>query len=744
MAQAGVQVKAGMPPAITSRVLQFMQLFEGRSLRERIALLYGALFAIVLVAILLLVNSGIERHGEANAERDLAANARVFDEFLNHRVSEMESAANVLSRDFGFREAVATGDASTVASALRSIRKRSGTSAAFVIGMDGTLVTAGSRGLPPGEELIESLFDENTHGIMMVAGEPALAAASAIQAPDTIGWLVLAQPLDESEMAHLAELAAIDLEERIVLRSELDPELAAAPLGRVFERNGGGQSLQFMTALPTMQAGLEPRLVLSYPLGSALAEYNALKLMIVIISLAGLGLAIILGRRIAHAIEKAISQRERKIAYLGLHDGLTKLPNRKHFIEQLDAALAARQGAERVVAAYCDLDNFKMINDTFGHPAGDALLCAVADSFREAVPEGLVARLGGDEFAVMVIVPDPKADLTELAARIRDALVRQFDLPGRPIQNSGSVGLAVAPEAGTDSVELVKNADLALYRAKHAGKATFHFYDASLNTESRIRRELERDLRLAIVQGQLEIRYRPLTEIGTGKLEGFEAHLRWNHPEKGAMSAREVIRLAEEMGLIAQIGEWMLREACSIAQSWPDNLSLLVKISTRQFGAPGFESAVVQALAHAGLAPRRLELELSERIFVNDVRKTIAGLNALRELGVRISLDDFGKSYSSFSGMRNFPFDRVKIDRLFLNDIDDRNAASVEIVRSVATLADTLGMETMAQGIERAEQLEFLRANGCRDIGGLRVDEPLSAAVLADFIDEARMGSQAA
>ena len=754
-----------------SDLLARLPRFRFGSLRQRISLLYGALFAAVLTVMMILVSAGIERFGEANASRDLAANARVFDEILDLRARQMQGSADVLARDFGFREAVATGDQPTVASALRSLRDRSRTSAAFVIGLDGTMVTDGTQGLPDAEALWYPLDEGQDKGIINVNGTMALAAASPIEAPALAGWLVLAQPLNQAEMTRLSDLAAVEIEGFVRSQAALGSEFTDIPLGEVVERGGASRELYHVSEVPALQQDLSPRLVLRHSLGDALLEYGGLKILLVLVSIAGLALAIILGMRVSRGITgplsrldeavrrfadgdghvdvpethdevgrlggsfnrmvAAIAEREREIIHVGLHDGLTNLPNRKLFVEQLGQALARREDGERILVAYCDLDDFKVINDAYGHPAGDALLCALAEHLRDDLRDAQIARLGGDEFAVLIRVRDPKRDLLPIAKEIQNSLVRTVEIPGHKIENSASIGIAVAPGDGESGVELLKHADLALYRAKKGGKSDFHFFEPSLDEQARRRREMELDLRLAIKHGHFELHYQPLYNLPEDKLNGFEALIRWNHPEQGMISPAEFIPLAEDTGLIVQIGEWVVREACRAAACWPESMSVAVNISPKQFAAPGLASTIMQALTNSGLPPSRLELEITESIFIADVEKTLSTLHTLRDLGVRIALDDFGTGYSSLSYLRSFPFDKVKIDQSFVRDLNDKGNNAHAVIRAITTLADALGMETLAEGVESSEQFDILRAEGCRYVQGYLVSKPLPADQIA-------------
>ncbi|KWV95086.1 bifunctional diguanylate cyclase/phosphodiesterase [Erythrobacter sp. AP23] len=750
-----------------------------RSLKSRIAALYAALFAVVAAVLMVLVNSGIERFGEASASRDLAANARVFDEIIDLRARQMRASADVLARDFGFREAVATGDAPTIASALRSLRDRSQASAAFVVGLDGSLIGDGQTATPPLEAIWYNLDDGIEKGTLRLGGVLALAAASPIEAPELMGWLVLAAPFDEREMARLAELAAVETEAAVLGEASLTPLLADAGLGEIVEADDPARNLYHVSALPSLQEGIEPRLVLRHSMAGALAEYARLKYVLAGVALAGLALMVGLGWRIARGITgplstldeamrrfgkgeetvvrvetedevgrlassfnsmfAAIAERERQIVHVGLHDELTDLPNRKLFAEQLDQALARRDDRERVLVAYCDLDDFKLVNDTLGHPAGDTLLRKVAEGLTADLGKALIARLGGDEFAVLVVVDDDQASLLPIARRIQESFDRQVDLDGYTALCSASVGIAVAPGDGENGTDLLKHADLALYRAKREGKSSFHFFEPMLDQEARRRRELELELRLAIKNGEFELYFQPLYSLAQEKLQGFEALIRWNHPTRGLVNPAEFIPLAEETGLILQIGEWVVREGCRAALAWPEALSIAINISPRQFAAPGLAATIMQALADSGLQPERLELEITESVFIADIEKTLGTLHELRDLGVRIALDDFGTGYSSLSYLRSFPFDKVKIDQTFVRDLNDKGNNAHAVIRAITTLASALGMDTLAEGVENLEQREILRREGCEFIQGYLLSRPVPAHELALLIGTEEM-----
>ena len=754
------------------RIAALSEGFRFRSLKLRIAVVYAALFATVLAAVVLLAGNGIARFGEDSASRDLAANARVFDEIIQLRAQQMRGSADVLSRDFGFREAVATGNEPTIESALASLRERSRSDAAFVVGLDGTVIGSSNDAVPPATELWDALDGGQDHGVIQIGDKLALAAASPIEVPDTIGWLVLAQPLDAAEMRRLSKLAAVSIDARVLRAARLPGKLKHAPLGQVVESDDGERILHHITALPALQNGVRPRLVLNHSLSKALDEYSGLQLLLGALAAAGLSLVLILSWRVARTITRplsalddatrllgegknakvevtsddeigrlgasfnamvaAIEERERQITHVALHDGLTNLPNRKLFVEQLDHALARRRDDAQLMIVYVDLDDFKVVNDTLGHPAGDALLRNVAAHLQSVLGEAIVARLGGDEFAILLGDLPANENLAALADRLQSCFGRPVMIDGQQADASASMGIAVAPGDGTDGTTLMKNADLALYRAKRDGKATYHFFEQSLDEQARHRRQMELDLRLAIRDGGFELYFQPLYSMHEERLKAFEALIRWPHAE-GMISPVDFIPLAEETGLIVQIGEWVIREACRQAASWPDDLSVAVNISPKQFQSPNLAIVVLSALASSGLPAHRLELEITESIFISNLEKTLEALHSLRALGVRIALDDFGTGYSSLSYLRSFPFDKLKIDQSFVRDLTlDGNANAM--IRAITTLADALGMETLAEGVEDEAQAAILRQEGCHQIQGYLLSKPIDADAVHDFI----------
>jgi diguanylate cyclase (GGDEF)-like protein len=391
------------------------------------------------------------------------------------------------------------------------------------------------------------------------------------------------------------------------------------------------------------------------------------------------------------------------------------------------------QRGERVGVLCLDLDHFKGVNDTLGHPVGDVLLKAVAKRLRTCVTEDdTVARLGGDEFAIIVDVDKPE-EVNVLADELVEALSAPYELDGNHIVVSTSIGIALAPSDGNTADQLLKNADMAMYRAKADGRGIHRFFEPEMDARLQARRALELDLRRAIVQGDFELHYQPLINIQNEVITGFEALVRWRHSERGMVSPAEFIPLAEETGLIVPIGEWVLRTACAEASTWPEHIRIAVNLSAVQFKNRKLVEVIMNALAAARLSPHRLELEITESVLLQDDDATLAMLHQMRGLGVRISMDDFGTGYSSLSYLRKFPFDKIKIDQSFIRDLS-KGDDSIAIVRAVASLATSLNIATVAEGVETADQLEIARTEGCTEVQGYFFSRPVAAAKARELL----------
>jgi diguanylate cyclase (GGDEF)-like protein len=409
---------------------------------------------------------------------------------------------------------------------------------------------------------------------------------------------------------------------------------------------------------------------------------------------------------------------EERITHLAHYDALTDLPNRALFHERLKQELAGIAPDRQLAVLYIDIDEFKSVNDTLGHLIGDELLKSVAVNLGRCVgATDFVARLGGDEFAIVQTAIETPTDVTDLVAQVFDAIREPFECLGHQVTTDASIGIALAPEHGVDLDQILKNADLAMYAAKSAGRRTYRFFEPDMDAQVKARRALEMDLRQAITDGALEVYYQPCVSLRDNKITGCEALLRWRHSQRGMISPTEFIPIAEDTGLINHLGEWVLMTACAEAATWPDDIKLAVNVSPVQFKSGTLALKVVAALAASGLAASRLELEITEAVLIRDDEAALAILHQLRAIGVRIALDDFGTGYSSLSYLQRFPFDKIKIDRCFVNDIAEPDGSSW-IVRAVVNIAAERRMTTTAEGVETPQQQQLLRALGCNEMQG--------------------------
>jgi diguanylate cyclase (GGDEF)-like protein/PAS domain S-box-containing protein len=425
-------------------------------------------------------------------------------------------------------------------------------------------------------------------------------------------------------------------------------------------------------------------------------------------------------RYIINVVDDVTDRRraDEKIAHLAHYDALTDLPNRVLFREQIERELQRTSRGEQFALLYIDIDEFKGINDSLGHHVGDDLLKAVASRIKSCIRDtDLIARLGGDEFAVIQTAVGDIADVVEFVTRIHEAIRQPYQCLGHQLTTDASIGIALAPQDGTELDQLIKNADLAMYGAKADGRRTHRFFEPAMDASAKAKLAMEQDLRQALADGGFEIHYQPLVDLAHNEVTGCEALLRWRHPERGMISPAEFIPVAEDTGLINELGEWVLRTACAEAASWPDHIRLAVNVSPVQLKCQTMALKIAGALAASGLAASRLELEITEAVLIRDDETALAILHQLRAIGVRIALDDFGTGYSSLSYLKRFPFDKIKIDRCFISDIAEIDGSSA-IVQAVVNIAAARHMTTTAEGVETPEQREILRSLGCTEMQG--------------------------
>ncbi|MAW88866.1 MAG: GGDEF domain-containing response regulator [Phyllobacteriaceae bacterium] len=434
---------------------------------------------------------------------------------------------------------------------------------------------------------------------------------------------------------------------------------------------------------------------------------------------------------------------EEKLHFLAYHDSLTELLNRQGFRDALHHAIDEMPVNDLEPALlFIDLDGFKAVNDLFGHATGDKLLRSVGDRLRGLVPEQFdIARLGGDEFAVITrFASQPEASM-ELAEMLVQELGKPFQVDGTTLNIGASCGVARASHFSSDLDGLIKGADLAMYHAKSNGRGGAVLFEARMLEEQEEKRQLESDLRLAVQHSQFELFYQPLIDIKSRAITGFEALIRWPHPTRGLMSPEIFIPLAEETGLINQLGAWVLREACKEARTWPDDIKVAVNLSPLQFESPSLLSTLINALAASGLNPNRLELEITESALLGNEGKNVQTLQAIRELGVRVSMDDFGTGYSSLAYLKNFQFDKIKIDRRFVQGLEN-NVSDAAIVEAIINLSRNIGVGTTAEGIETESQLRAVIGQGCREGQGYLFSRPLTSRDARDFIGRFVYASQ--
>lgn len=767
-----------------------MRLPRFRTIRGKLAFLYAGLFVAAMLLLGVAAQAMIERHASETVQKELAASEQIYDRLWSARIQTLSDQADVLARDFGFRDALATGDAPTIASAAANLNQRACATFTLVVTPDGQVI----GDVPPllrgqAADLPFAFVEGRGTAVIASGNAPFQIVVRPVLAPTEIGWIIFAVRLDQGEMRSLEKLSAIPLKADVMWRgpksewqlqsargdeqrklTALTRKAGAAPQ---LMRLGGEEVFVVVKPLNAVEGQGAAILVIRYALASAMAGFRPLQVSILFAALIGLLLVIIASTRLARSIAqpiseledaarslaqgdrvdvpvrgddeiarlaqrfnsmaKEITEREHRISHMALNDALTGLPNRVFFREQLDTRLRRLRELDSYLSILSlDLDGFKHVNDTLGHPFGDKLLIEVSRRLSKIMPDAFVSRLGGDEFAI-ILDEDCKSDQSMRHSRkVIEAIQRPFVIDGQQALIGTSIGIAIAPSDGTSADALLKNADLALYRAKQDGRGVFRFFEPALNDEAQYRRQLEIDLREALLLGQFELHFQPIFAAEGRQVVCFEALLRWNHPKRSLIGPNQFVRVAEESGLMLRIGEWVLQEACRRAHDWPGHIRVAVNVSPIQFRNPALNRVILQALANSGLAAERLELEITESIFLDNSSDTVRMLHRLRKLGVRISLDDFGTGFSSLSYLRTFPFDKIKIDKSFVDDIETESSAAA-IVQAIVDLAKALGMETTAEGVEHIEQYERLRAQGCSSIQGYLLGRPVCAVEAASL-----------
>lgn len=661
-----------------------------RSLSARLTVQFALLFAGAMLAVSAALSTFIAGSASREVESQLQSSGAVYDRLWQQRSHELQNAAQLLSRDFGFRAAVATGDQATMQSALRNAAQRLKVRSAFIVTADGKVSAIDPAvGNREAAALWDPLDGGRLTGVAVLAGRPRQLVAAPVMAPTLLGWVVFAADLDAREMRGLERLSAIPLHAAVLAESKDRWSEAAGSMsvvsgeaaalaenhvdgGAAFEMTvGGTESIALAKPLPTFSGSDRAILLLAYPTAEALADARKLQLALGVMTLLGLVLVALATWKAAGRITQPlarldeaagrlasgehvqvrvrgddelarlatsfnemvgkIAEREQRITQLAFNDVLTGLPNRSMFQQQLDHLFRTLDGEDGMFALHClDLDQFKVINDTLGHPAGDTLLIEAGQRVQHAARGHFVARLGGDEFVVLQTVGKDRDAIDKLARRIIDEMAQPLVIDGNEFAPSTSIGIAIAAQDADDGGTLLRNADLALYRAKEAGRGTYAFFEESLNQRAQQRRQLEIDLRLAIERSEFELYYQPLFDLEQNRICSFEALIRWNHPTKGVIAPAEFVPIAEDTGLIVPIGAWVVRQACAQAATWPKHVRIAVNVSPVQFHRGSLNETILLALADSGLEPERLEVEITESIFLEGGESTLRLLSTLR------------------------------------------------------------------------------------------------------------------
>jgi diguanylate cyclase (GGDEF)-like protein len=774
---------------------------QQKSITRRLVLAFGGMFAIALLGVGLMTQIILSNHAQGKITKQFETTSVIFNQLWQLKAKALVDAAEILSRDFGFREAVATNDKPTMVSALVNLRARVGADRAFIVLRDGGVISDGvGEGSADLKAAIASLpykLPQDRNSAVAAYDEISYKLVVApILAPMEIGWVVFAVEIDEKMLRELGNLSENRINAYVVELGQTQGwqtrNVQGQPIVALFNdhsaqnpgtgprqslklRGDSAQVVAYLLPLEGVDGTSKIGVLLSFPFDVAMQEYRTLQLSLAGIGLLGFALVIVfsarLSRKIAEPImaldaaarsllegrheevdvnsddevgrlassfnmmSREILEREQRIHHLALHDSLTNLPNRSYFRQQLDGFISHALKHNSGVAVFClDLENYQSINDNFGDAVGDRLLCQIGETLVALAGDTLVSRLGGDEFGIVMLDVRSTEQPQRLAQAILERFSEPFEVDGRSINLGIRIGIALAPNDGSNAKELLMNAEFSLTRAKQEGSALLRFFQQSIDEEIRKRQQLELDMREALHNGEFRLYFQPLWSVSTQRFESCEALIRWQHPKRGMVSPAEFIPLAEDSGLIVPIGEWVLREACRVAARWPSYFKVAVNVSVRQLREPGFAACLFQALSNAGLAADRLEIELTESLFAEGSQKTSDVLNTLRSMGVRTALDDFGTGYSSLSYLRNFPFNKIKIDKSFIDKVVG-DPSQQAIVRAIIDLANALSMETTTEGVEDAAQLSTLTQMGCTSIQGYYFSKPVPEQDLQRFFD---------
>ncbi|KIG03203.1 putative bifunctional diguanylate cyclase/phosphodiesterase [Caballeronia concitans] len=760
------------------------------SLRARIALVFVVLMLLAQAAAYIVINSVILKNAHENAEEQLSVAERVFGQVLRSNSQQLTQAASVAASDFGFREAVATHDSKTVASALQNHGDRIHADAVMLVDLDGKLIAdtdgAAHEGMAfPFPHLIRTVAQKgDASSFGMIGGKAYQLVAVPVKAPIVIAWVVMGFAIDDVLAREMSSLTSLDVSFLTVdERDRWDVVASSLPEASRVRLKDQAQLADDGYATRMVRLHSEGRTVavlLDRSLKEALAPFRRLQSALLLITMLGVIVSIVgsvltarsvtrplaalaqFSRRVGHGdysgpieirhqdeigelasafnqMQEGIVERESRITELAYMDRLTGLPNRALFNDRLQHAIVAASGSRRPLSVMMmDLDRFKLVNDTLGHPIGDLLLCEVAGRLRAALhrPTDTVARLGGDEFAVLL----PEGDLAAarvVAARMLRALEEPITIEGQLVDVGASIGIVIYPEHGTDMNVLLRRADIAMYAAKRANLG-HALYDARHDHNSAERLSLMGELRQAVEHDQLTLYYQPKVDLATHRVTHVEALVRWDHPTRGFVSPDQFIPFAEQTGYIKTITRWVADKALAQCAAWRAEgieLAVSVNVSARELILSSLPEMFQGLLEKHGVAPDRLWIEITESAIMDDPNHAIETLDRLHALGIRLSIDDFGTGYSSLSYLKRMPVDELKIDKSFVMGMTHHKDDET-IVRSTIDLGHNMGLKVVAEGVENEAMMQRLNALGCDLAQGFHLSRPLPPAKLAQWLIE--------